>query len=401
MVTKARLIGDSPVRLWGLSSRERIRRQLRGLGIAVEAGSDRARETDADCLLVRCDFLFEQRTFRALLARGHCLLLDDERRQVVAALVPADKADRIEQWLQAEYDNGEGTPRELPEGLAAEDRTALNAFDEKLRRADAPLLEPLATGREAALEDLLYGNSYKGVTDLVTKWAWPRPARWLVRFCARRDITPNQVTFASFVLVLVAGLCFYYGWFAAGLVAGWVMTLLDTVDGKLARVRVEASELGNIFDHGIDLIHPPFWYLAWAAGLEGPATDLNLGLLAWLIFGGYIGGRLAELAFRLLCGGSIFLWRPFDSWFRLITARRNPCLIILTVALVMGAPLAGLWVLVAWTLATTAVLWVRVVQGRRARRGGPLAAWLEDPAAGERHPVSQRVFSRTRGAYGR
>jgi len=29
------------------------------------------------------------------------------------------------------------------------------------------------------------------------------------------------------------------------------------------------SSWGNIYDHGIDLIHPPFWYWAWFIGLGG------------------------------------------------------------------------------------------------------------------------------------
>ena len=80
-------------------------------------------------------------------------------------------------------------------------------------------------------------------------------------------MTPNQVTAASLVLVVVAGVLFARGEFAWGLVAGWIMTFLDTVDGKLARVTITSTKLGNVFDHGIDLIHPPFWYFAWGMGL--------------------------------------------------------------------------------------------------------------------------------------
>ena len=80
-------------------------------------------------------------------------------------------------------------------------------------------------------------------------------------------MTPNQVTSASLVLVIVAGVLFARGEFGWGLVAGWIMTFLDTVDGKLARVTITSTKLGNVFDHGIDLIHPPFWYLAWGMGL--------------------------------------------------------------------------------------------------------------------------------------
>ena len=45
------------------------------------------------------------------------------------------------------------------------------------------------------------------------------------------------------------------------------MTFLDTVDGKLARVTVTSSRVGHVLDHGVDLIHPPLWYIAWGLGL--------------------------------------------------------------------------------------------------------------------------------------
>src|SRR3546814_2416912 len=48
------------------------------------------------------------------------------------------------------------------------------------------------------------------------------------------------------------------GGFWTGLAAAWIMTFLDTVDGKLARVTLASSRWGNAYDHGIDLIHPPF-----------------------------------------------------------------------------------------------------------------------------------------------
>src|SRR3546814_17463336 len=62
-----------------------------------------------------------------------------------------------------------------------------------------------------------------------------------------------------------------FGW---GLVAAYAMTFLDTVDGKLARVTLTSSPIGNVFDHGIDLVHPPFWWWAWIVGLAHAGFDL-------------------------------------------------------------------------------------------------------------------------------
>ena len=46
----------------------------------------------------------------------------------------------------------------------------LDAFDIDLRRSAPPLLEPVTAGEQVRLEDLLYGNAYKGITDLVAAW---------------------------------------------------------------------------------------------------------------------------------------------------------------------------------------------------------------------------------------
>src|SRR3546814_5608995 len=72
-------------------------------------------------------------------------------------------------------------------------------------------------------------------------------------------------------MVIAAVYRLWHGNWWPGLLAAWGMTFLDTVDGKLARITLKSSKLGNVFDHGIDLVHPPFWYWAWAAGLQnGP-----------------------------------------------------------------------------------------------------------------------------------
>ena len=298
----------------------------------------------------------------------------------------------------------------------------LAGYDRNLRKTAPPLLEAVTPDKRAALEALLYGNAYKGVTDFVTKWWWPRPARVLVGWCARLGITPNSVTLLGILLVLAATYAFYQGAYAVGLACGWVMTLLDTVDGKLARVTVASSRLGHVLDHGVDVVHPPFWYVAWGLGLgalEGMdpllwtlAWGLGLGtpqlegmsvaILCWLVAGGYLAGRLIEVAFHQLGHCGIFAWRPFDAWFRLITARRNPCLVILTLGTVAGRPDVGFVGVVVWTLASTAILFLRLLYaaGVRWRSGQPLDSWLKDgTSAAREHARAWRIFSVTRGAY--
>jgi len=181
------------------------------------------------------------------------------------------------------------------------------------------------------------------------------------------------------------------------------MTLLDTVDGKLARVSVASSRVGHILDHGIDLLHPPFWYIAWGLGLgSAHVAGFQVELLCWLVGAGYVAGRLIEAAFHQLGHCGMFSWRPFDAWFRLVTARRNPCLIILTLAAAAGrADLAFVGV-VGWTLASSAIAFLRLLYaaGVRWHSGQALDSWLKDgERAAREHPRAWRTFSATRGAY--
>ena len=258
---------------------------------------------------------------------------------------------------------------------------------------------PVTEERRRALEQLTFSGAYKGVTDLVTKWLWPLPAQWVTRGCARMGITPNQVTALSLVLVVVATVLFARGEYGWGLLAGWIMTFLDTVDGKLARVTVTSTPLGNVFDHGIDLVHPPIWYVAWGVGLalDPPAVaGIPVALLYAAILAGYVGGRLCEGAFqRWIAPFSMFTWRPFDSWFRLIVARRNPNLIMLTLSLAVGRPDLGLLAVAAWTLLSTAILLVRLLLAVRARRKrGAIGSWLtEIGQTVDERALAVRVFT--------
>jgi phosphatidylglycerophosphate synthase len=386
------VLGDSPVRIWGLTPVERIERQLRSENIDLWRGGLEALPANETILVLRGDCLYDDRVIRGLVKAPHALLEVDVAggSLPVAAHVTADQVPSVGETLL-------GRP---PRVLAAEVATMVTVeqlargFQAGLRKADRPYVLPVTAESRSALEQLAFSGAYKGVTDCVTKWLWPRPAQWVTRWCVRMGITPNQVTAASLVLVIVAGVLFARGEYGWGLLAGWIMTFLDTVDGKLARVTVTSTQLGNIFDHGIDLIHPPLWYIAWGVGLaRDPATiaGVTLPALYLVIVAGYVGGRLCEGAFqRWIAPFSMFTWRPFDSWFRLIVARRNPNMLMLTVSLVAGRPDLGLVAVAAWTVLSTVILLVRVLQGLRAkRRGESLRSWLAEIG----HTVDERALA--------
>jgi len=108
--------------------------------------------------------------------------------------------------------NGKREDDEKLASLAFETpQTLVSNYFQKLRKIDPPYLLSITSENKAMLEKRLFDGSYKGVTDLITKWLWPRPAQVATRFCASIGITPNQVTSISLVLAIVAGLLFLKG----------------------------------------------------------------------------------------------------------------------------------------------------------------------------------------------
>ena len=178
------------------------------------------------------------------------------------------------------------------------------------------------------------------------------------------------------------------------------MTFLDTVDGKLARVTITSSRIGDVMDHGLDLVHPPLWYLAWGVGLAASEFPLNgLEFLIWLMFLGYIGGRICEGLFEFwLAPFTLFIWQRMDSFNRLITARRNPNLILLTFSWLVGRPDIGFILIVGWHVLSTLFLAWRLLKAWQVKREqGKLTSWMEtiDPIL-DRKQLAVKVFTRVR-----
>lgn len=362
--------GAQPALIWGLTPEERLRRMLRAAGCAQIESVDElaalpAAPAGGALLLVRSDFVFDERLVRALLSAPDTLLVTPEG-VAVAAHVAASRASEIADLLAKGGASAAGLCAVTPDRLVP-------AYTAQLRKAEPAYLFEARPELARAVEQRTFSASYKGVTDLVTKWVWPRPAAAVTRWLAAWHVHPNTVTIASWLLAALACWLFAIGHFVAGLLAAWLMTFLDTVDGKLARVTITSSRFGNVLDHSLDLIHPPFWYLAW-----GHSLPASLDWATAVVVGGYFAGRLLEGLFLLVFKMESHCWRPIDSLFRTITARRNPNLIFLSVGALAGRPDLGLVMVALWTVVSFGFHSVRLVQALRLRRrGAAIEPWDE------------------------
>jgi len=364
------LLGETGPRLFGIGTADRLRRQFAREGATSCLSLEEAAKHDGPVTMLKADAVLDQPLISVMMKTPNLLLLGEgpagetplaaqvRGPDVLAtAELLSDRDSRQSHMLDAR------TPAEL--GVQ---------FWKALRKRETPYAFAVSQANAAAAEWRVFRGTYKGATDIVTKYLWPVPAFHATRWLARIGVTPNMVTTIAAFLMVLAFWLFLRGDFALGLVAAWLMTFLDTVDGKLARVTLTSSKWGDIFDHGIDLVHPPFWYVAWGLALDWPATTFWWVIAA--ILGGYILQRVMEgIAIKWL-GLEIHIWRKLDTLFRQVTARRNPNLILLTLGVLIGRPDWGLLAVATWTIACLILHALQLLQALNAQRRGPLTSWM-------------------------
>ena len=358
-------IGDNDARLFGMDARERACR------IAANAGFPPVDDIDRNrgLLAASMDYAWDPAWLKAIAAKpGSALTL--QGRPVLAHLPAGSSREDAEMVLAGQRLDG-------LEAISAEHGEI--SYGE-LRKRERPFVLRLNSTNTLAVEQAAYDGAYKGVTDALTLYLWRRPAFHLTRWAAEAGMTPNMVTAIGALLCVLAFWLFWEGHYWLGVAAGFAFMVLDTVDGKLARCTGASSKWGNIFDHGIDLVHPPFWYWAWAHGLAAYGTPLEpvyQAMLLATIVGGYVAQRAIEGIFIRLYGMHIHVWQKIDSQFRLITARRNPNMVLLVAALLIARPDVGLELVALWTVLSLLFHAVRLAQANTMRyRRQPVTSWL-------------------------
>ncbi|MFJ3513272.1 MULTISPECIES: DUF5941 domain-containing protein [unclassified Streptomyces] len=102
-------------------------------------------------------------------------------------------------------------------------------------------------------------------------------SRYIARWCARRGLTPNQVTTASLITALIAAGCAAtgerWGYVAAGVLL-LVSFVLDCTDGQLARYSLQYSTMGAWLDATFDRAKEYSFYAGLALGAASNGDDV-------------------------------------------------------------------------------------------------------------------------------
>jgi CDP-diacylglycerol--glycerol-3-phosphate 3-phosphatidyltransferase len=118
-----------------------------------------------------------------------------------------------------------------------------------------------------------------------------RPVSFVVSWLHRVGVTPNTVTYTSFVLTAATSVLLATGYFLAGGGILLFASLLDLVDGSLARATGQSSTFGAFLDSTLDRYSESVTFMALAYYYAGVNQQ---PLLVVLVFVTIVGSLMVS-----------------------------------------------------------------------------------------------------------
>ena len=307
-----------------------------------------------EMLFVRADCLVDPRLFAALLARTspHWLPAPLATAGTLPAAARLSHAQLdtwatagLEQWLQS-------SPVLTPEML--DDYSPAH-------RGPVPFyVHTVTTPQEAEVATrTLIRAAQKRALDLPALLLDPVFENRLVFWLCNTRITPNQVTAFTGILGACIAFLFLHGWLRLGITLAYAVAVLDGVDGKLARTKLQTSRLGEL-EHVLDFFVEHAWYLTITSFLVTSTNDAQW----WWVGGGLMVSDVLDNL--LYYAGHVWLGKQldelgsFDRGFRLIAGRRNIYAWMWMFGFWAGLPTHVFVAAMAWAVITVGVHSVRL-----------------------------------------
>jgi phosphatidylglycerophosphate synthase len=183
--------------------------------------------------------------------------------------------------------------------------------------------------------------------------------KWLVSDLCRTTITPNQITLGTGVLGLSVTVLYALGYLWVGALLALIVGVLDGLDGKLARLKVQMTKAGK-GEHLLDYVVEMSWWIALAYHLHATGQVRYALLLAFFAFTSL--ERLARGYVQRRVGRSLDDVSRFDRLVRSVAGRRNIYTWLFTFCLVIGAPANGFIWICLWGMASAVVHIFRALQ---------------------------------------
>jgi phosphatidylglycerophosphate synthase len=315
-------------------------------------------------LILPANSVLDQRLLRMFVSYGEPAALVDSavpiRFQSLVASAPATKRGKLcgpallqRDWARSRKESLEEALRTGLEDqtLAAVDVAAEPIYYAPLSRKLRAYWFPAPCPSRAKLaKRVILDSAQKGTLDFPAIIHGPIETFIVSQLC-ETSVTPNQLTILTNVVAWSATILLATGRLGWGLALAVIVGVLDGLDGKQARVKVETTKRGKL-EHWFDAFFEISWWVALAyyfrnsGQIPGAFRYLALLLLAEGLDG------ILKSGIRFAIGRSIEELGILERVVHLIGGRRNVFVWMLTVGFLLGAPAKTFIIMTFLELAT-------------------------------------------------
>ena len=219
--------------------------------------------------------------------------------------------------------------------IDAVDAAKVDDYIVSMRRHVRPLCFPAPPAQNRRLaQRIILDSAQNGTLDFPAYVHAPIETAIVSRLCRTR-ITPNQITIAGFIIGCGATAAFVLGRIGLGILAALIFGVVDGLDGKLSRVKVETTKRGE-WEHHLDYLIENSWWAASAFYLWRSGQFPNVFYFLALLIASHLLAEFAKRRVKIAKGRLLDDVAPFDRGFRLIAARRNVYVWILAIGFLLN-----------------------------------------------------------------
>jgi phosphatidylglycerophosphate synthase len=340
-------------------------------------------------LVVPADVVCDSRLLQLLVSRNESAALVDSavprKLSGLTASAPDTKRGKLcgpalirRGWALAQTDTlgealREGVERQT---LAVLDVAAQSLYHDSLRRKLRPYWFPAPSCEHMKIaKRVLLDSARKGTLDIPAIVHGPIETFLVSQLC-KTSITPNQLTAITNIVAWIATIFFATGQLGWGLALALVVGVLDGLDGKQARLKVETTKGGKL-EHWFDAFFENSWWVALAYHFQSSGQLPGaFYYVALLLFAEAIDGILKGSVY-FTTGRVIDELGTFERIVRLVGGRRNVYIWILTIGFLLGAP-AKAFIFMVWLQVATAAVHLPRATWALFRNGRLLSIRLRD-----------------------
>ena len=186
-----------------------------------------------------------------------------------------------------------------------------------------------------------------------------RISRPLARLLSHTPATPNQVSMAGLGIALASFFSFVYGSHIAGAILVQASSVVDGVDGDLARLKGMGSDFGGFMDSMLDRYADTLIILGVTLWAASESSEVHVWLLGFWALAGSFGVTYSRASIERVKAN------VFDSGITSAASRD----VRLFVVMVGGLAGQSLGILIALVCLTNAVVLLRLLYARRVLGG--------------------------------